>query len=131
MRKAALAAALGLLLCGCSREFQVSGTVTVASSLQGKTPKVNSVLFIIAKNPGGVPIAVRRIVNPQFPLDYALGVEDLIVPNVYPKDGLWLEVEMNAHGRVGKPVKGDVVGRCPDPVHSGQRNVHIVIDRQV
>jgi hypothetical protein len=42
-----------------------------------------------------------------------------------------VEVEMNTHGNVGHPVRGDLIGIYPDPVYSGERGVHVVIDRQL
>jgi len=124
-------AAVFLLAAGCAREFHLSGSITVAAHLQNKVPKTNSVLFIVAKNQGGVPVAVRRVVNPQFPVDYELRAEDLIVPGEIPAGPLTLEVEMNTHGNVGAPVKGDLSGAHPDKISSGERGVHVVIDREV
>ncbi|MDD5627962.1 MAG: hypothetical protein PHU21_02780 [Elusimicrobia bacterium] len=125
----ALAAAL---LAACGRgEFRLSGSVTIASALQRKAPRDNAVMFIIARNRGGVPVAVQRIVNPQFPVKFTFRSEDLIMPEVRPDTPLDIEVEMNAHGRLGQPQKGDLEGRHPSPVFPGERRVHIVIDRQV
>jgi hypothetical protein len=128
-----LALAAGILS-GCrlfSRDFRISGTVTIAANLQAKAPRTNSVLFIVATNMGGVPIAVRRIVNPQFPVDFSLNEDDLLVPGSQPKDALLIQVQMNTHGNVGQPMPGDLSGACPDPVRSGERRVHVVIDRRV
>ena len=88
-------------------------------------------MFIVAKNLGGVPIAVKRIVNPQFPVAYTLTTEDLVVPGIHPKDTLRIEVQMNTHGNVGMPGKGDLAGSRLDPASSGDRRVHIVIDHQL
>ena len=134
MRRAWLLILAAALAAGCrslSRDFRISGTITVAAPLQGKAPRNNSVLFIVAKNMGGVPVAVRRIVNPQFPVSFTLAEEDLLVPGSRPKDPLLLQVQMNTHGNVGMPVRGDLEGNHPDPVHSGERGVHVVIDRQI
>ena len=121
----------GVLLGGCRKaDFKVSGTITIASNLQRRAPEINSVLFIIAKNRGGIPVAVRRVVNPQFPVSFTLTPEDLIVPQPASGEPLILEVEMNTHGNVGSPVRGDLEGQHPGPVNSGS-HVDIVIDRQV
>jgi hypothetical protein len=131
MRRALLPVLAALLVCGCwSREFRLSGSITVATHMLNRVPKTNVVLFIVAKNEGGVPVAVKRVVNPQFPVDYVLTGEDLIVPGSTPKGALTLEVEMNTHGNVGQPVKGDFWGVHPDPVYAGERFVHVVIDRR-
>jgi len=127
-----LAASAGLALAGCGpREFRVSGTITVASYLQARAPKQNCVLFIVAKNLGGVPYAVKRIVNPAFPVNYTLRGEDLVVPGSHPKDALRISVEMNTHGNVGQPAHGDLSGSYPDAIYPGDRRVHLVIDRQL
>lgn len=131
MRRLGLLVLSACLAAGCHREFRVSGTITLASNMRAKAPKSNSVLFIVAKNMGGVPVAVRRIVNPQFPVSFSLTDEDLLVPGSRPKDALLIQVQMNTHGNVGEPVPGDLEGDNHEPVYSGERGVHIVIDRQV
>jgi cytochrome c-type biogenesis protein CcmH len=129
---ALLAAGASLALAGCGpREFRVSGTITVASYLQTRIPKENGVLFIVAKNLGGVPYAVRRVVNPMFPVTYTLTGDDLVVPGSHPKDALRVTVEMNTHGNVGQAQRGDLAGEYPDVVYPGERRVHIVIDRRL
>jgi hypothetical protein len=127
--RAVLLTALLLAAAGCrSRFFAVSGTITVAAPLHARVPKMNSVLFIVLKNRGGVPVAVHRIVNPQFPVDFSIETDDLVVPNSRPAGPLTLEIEMNTHGNVGHPVKGDLAGTHPDAVYPGERGVHVVID---
>ncbi len=128
---AGVAAALALAFAACGpRDFDVSGTITIASSLRTRVPKQNCVMFIVAKNMGGVPLAVKRIVNPAFPVPYTLDAGDLLVPGSHPTEALRVEVEMNDRGNVGHPVRGDLAGSYPDPVYSGEHDVHIVIDRQ-
>lgn len=133
LRLSAILLAAGAAL-GCralSGEFAVSGAITLTARLQAKAPKNNGVLFIIAKNRGGVPVAVRRIVNPEFPVKFSMGPEDLLVPGARPDGPLTLEVQMNTHGNVGKPVRGDLEGTSRDPVRAGERGVNIVIDREI
>lgn len=127
-------AALLLGLSGCGRltkDFQLSGTVAVAAPLQAKIPRTNAVLFIVVKNAGKVPVAVRRIVNPAFPAPFTLRAEDLIVPGAYPKGPLLLEAQLNTHGNVGQPAKGDLEGYGRGPVRAGQRGVPLLIDREI
>ena len=125
----ALAAALPA---ACGRgEFRLSGTVTIASALQRRAPRDNAVMFIIARNRGGVPVAVQRIVNPQFPVKFNFKQEDLIMPEVPADMPLDIDIEMNTHGRLGQPQKGDLGGRHPSPVYPGERRIHIVVDRQI
>lgn len=128
---AVLSACAALLACARSGNFHISGTITVASSLQDKAPRPNLVLFIIAKNGGSVPVAVRRIVNPQFPLEFSLDTQDLLVPGRWPGGPLTVEVQMNSHGNVGQPKSGDLEGTASTPVAPEQGGVYIVINRRV
>lgn len=117
---------------GCRRgEFHLSGTVTVGAGLQHKMPASNSVLFIVVKNRGGVPVAVNRIVNPQFPASFDVGPRDLLVPSLRRGEALRVQVQMNTHGNVGSAVRGDLEGEHPDPVYPGESNIHVVLDRQI
>lgn len=128
--------AFGVLACGAltacgGPQFSISGTITLASNLNRKAVQENSVLFVVALNRGGVPVAVRRIVNPQFPVSFTMTPEDLIVPAPKGQEPLLLRVQMNSHGNVGTPLRGDLEGALPDPVSPVSHGVHIVIDRQV
>jgi hypothetical protein len=129
---ALILALAAVLPAACGRgEFRLSGTVTIASALQRKAPRDNAVLFIIARNHGGVPVAMQRVVNPQFPVKFTLRSDDLIMPEVPADTPLDIEVEMNTHGRLGQPQRGDLEGRHPSPVFPGERRIHIVVDRQI
>ncbi len=120
------------LLAGCGRrEFFLSGTVTIASALQKHLPANNTVMFIVAKNDGDVPVAIHRIVNPQFPVRFSIEPEDLIVPELPTDTPLRIEIEMNSHGAAGRPIRGDLKGAHPSPVYPGEKRIHVVVDRQV
>lgn len=114
-----------------AREFTVSGTITIASHLQRKVPQGQAILFIIAKNEGGVPVALQRIVNPQFPVSFTLRREDLIVPGARQRDAMLLQVQMNGHGRAGQALPGDLEGDSKGPVQPGDKGIHIVIDHEL
>lgn len=130
MKRAAVLLLPALLaLAACARDFRVTGTITLSAALQSKAPKDNAVLFVIAKNRGGVPLAVRRIVNPHFPVSFELDGRDLLVPSIKGQQ-LILEVQMNTHGHLGVPRPGDLFGVHPDQVGPTERHVHVEIDRQ-
>lgn len=121
-------AALG----GCNLltgDFSLSGTVDIAPRLRERAPKTNAMLFVVAENEGGVPVAVRRIVNPEFPAAFAMGPEDLLVPKVRRREPLKVHVEMNTHGDVGRPQPGDLQGDAPALTVSGAAGVVVVLDK--
>jgi hypothetical protein len=86
-------------------------------------------LFVVAENEGGVPIAVKRIVNPAFPAAFAMGSEDLLVPAVRRREPLKIHAEMNTHGDVGRPRPGDLEGDAPGTALPGAGGVVVVLDR--
>jgi hypothetical protein len=122
------AAALG----GCNLltgDFSLSGTVDISPRLRDRAPKTNAMLFVVAENEGGVPVAVRRIVNPEFPAAFAMGSEDLLVPEVRRREPLKVHVEMNTHGDIGRPQSGDLEGDAPALSAPGAAGIRIVLDR--
>lgn len=114
-----------------SRDLHVTGTVRLSNSLQSVRQHENAVLFIVAVNSGGVPVAVHRVINPEFPVSFVLDSDDLIVPGVYANAPLHLRVQMNTHGNVGAPRRGDLEGAYANPVYPGDGDVRIIINRQI
>jgi hypothetical protein len=132
MRRTFALAAAAASLAGCNlltADFGLSGTVDVAPRLRERTPKENVMLFVIAENEGGVPVAVHRIVNPQFPAPFAMGPADLLVPSVRRREPLKVHAEMNTHGDVGTPRPGDLEGDAAGTAHPGDAGVSLVLDR--
>lgn len=89
--------------------FRVSGTVDLAAGPAESRLKPNTMLFIVARDEGGVPFAVLKIINPSFPLSYSMDSADLILPELLPLK-LRLEAFLNTHGEIGSPRRGDLYG---------------------
>lgn len=126
-RAALLAAAL---LGGCellAPEFRLSGEVDIAPGLAARAPRTNAVLFVVARNKGGVPVAVHRIVNPEFPARFRMGPQDLLVPRIRRKEALYMSVELNTHGHLGRPRPGDLAGAGESAVYPGASGVRVVV----
>ena len=88
--------------------FNISGTVTVPERLASMAQADNNSCAIIVKNEADVPVAIKRVVNPKFPLAFTMGEEDLLAANL---DGnLKLEVQINNHGQLGVVKQGDIFG---------------------
>ena len=132
MRRALLAALAAAALSGCdllTGDFKLSGTVDIAPRLRERAPTTNAMLFVVAENEGGVPVTVRRIVNPEFPAAFEMGPEDLLVPAVRRHERLKIHAEMNTHGDVGRPRAGDLEGDGAGLVLAGSGGVALVLDR--
>ncbi|HAH06226.1 MAG TPA: hypothetical protein DCM05_06815 [Elusimicrobia bacterium] len=135
MRARALACLAAALFAGAcvpsseSAKLRVQGAITAAPHLQRKAEQSDFVLLIVAMNAGGVPVAVRRVLHPKLPLDYALTEEDLVLPG--PVRGpLTVKVHASTHGQAGITTHGDLGGAHPGPVDTEAREVNIVIDRE-
>jgi hypothetical protein len=110
-------------------DFSLSGSVDIAPRLRDRAPKTNAMLFVVAENEGGVPVAVRRIVNPEFPATFAMSSEDLLVPAVRRREPLKVHVEMNTHGDIGRPQSGDLIGDAPGLTEPGASGINVILDR--
>ena len=62
--------------------FNISGTVTVPERLASMAQADNNSCAIIVKNEADVPVAIKRVVNPKFPLSFTMGEEDLLAANL-------------------------------------------------
>jgi hypothetical protein len=131
MRRALALALAAAALGGCNLltgDFTLSGTVDISPRLRERAPKTNAMLFVVAENEGGVPVAVRRIVNPEFPAAFKMSSEDLLVPAVRSRERLKVHVEMNTHGDMGRPQSGDLEGNAAELTAPGAKGVKVVLD---
>lgn len=110
--------------------FRLSGTVLVSHRYQKRLETPNMVMFVTAANMGGVPVAVKKFVNPTLPLAWKMSPEDMILPGRDWDGTLSVRVTVNQHGKVGEVRAGDLVGEHRHPVYSGDRSVDIVIDSE-
>ena len=87
----------------------------------------NNSCAIIVKNAADVPVAIKRVVNPKFPLSFALGEEDLLAADV---DGdLKLEVQINNHGKLGVIKEGEIFGAADDMIKPNTKDVLVQADK--
>lgn len=101
--------------------FTISGTITIAEKYKKKP---NSMLFIVLKNKGDIPIAIKKTINPSFPLEFTLTASDLIMPDLLSKK-LYLEVYLNNHGVLGKSKTSDMLGRIEKPIFINSKNIEL------
>lgn len=94
--------------------FKVGGTITLGAAAPPALP-ANSMLFVIAKNDSGVPVAIKKMINPAFPLAFMITPANLIMPDLLTRR-VYLEAFVNTHGRLGVFRSGDLRGECKAPV---------------
>lgn len=107
--------------------FSLSGTVTVPERLAKMAETDNNSCAIIVKNEADVPVAIKRVVNPKFPLEFSMGEEDLLAKEV--EGDLKLEVQINNHGKLGVIKQGDIFGVAKNKVRATDKQVLIEADK--
>lgn len=107
--------------------FNLSGTVTVPERLARQAEADNNSCAIIVKNAADVPVAIKRVVNPKFPLQFSMGEDDLLTASL---DGeLKVEVQINNHGQLGVVKQGDIFGAAKTPVKANAKDVVVQADQ--
>jgi len=107
--------------------FLIRGTAEITFELAERAAKPNTMFFLVARNEGGVPVAVKKIINPVFPLDFQMTPSDLIMPDILTKK-IYLEAFINNHGELGIFKNGDLKGSIKSPLFIFSKNNRITID---
>jgi len=108
-------------------KFLLTGTVTVPQRLLANAQAQNNTCSIIVKNEADVPIAIKRIINPVFPLRFQIDSKDLLVGEV---DGsVKLEVEINNHGSLGVIKTGDIFGSAGGQYALNSKGIFLTADK--
>ena len=109
----------------------IAGTITVEPSLAGKLAS-SDVIYIIARSADrpGPPLAVKQILNPQFPLQYTLSSADLMMQGARFQGKVNIVVRLDRDGAAGPPQPGDMEGvYAGNPATVGDQKVDIVINK--
>lgn len=101
--------------------FTISGTISIAEKYKKKP---NFMLFIVLKNKGDIPIAIRKTINPSFPLEFTLTANDLIMPDLLSRK-VYIEAYLNNHGVLGKSKTSDMLGRIKKPIFINSKKIEI------
>jgi len=110
--------------------FHVSGVINLEPRLARYAARPNTICFVIVKNSGDVPVAIKRYVNPSFPLRFALNSEDLVFSEP-GHDNMTIEAQINTHGKVGQLMPGDMFGNASAPVSTFASNVKISVAKRL
>lgn len=129
-----ISAVASLLICAfCAARtvnegrFNISGTVTVPERLARQAESAKNSCAIIVKNEADVPVAIKRVVNPKFPLEFTMGENDLLAESL---DGsLKLEVQINNHGQLGLIKQGDIFGSADTMIKPTSKDILVQADK--
>lgn len=127
----AIASVVGYAFCSARKvqeaRFRITGTIEVPERLVSVAEMDNNSCAIIVKNTADVPVAIKRVVNPKFPLNFQLEEEDLLATNV--EGDLKLEVQINSHGKLGVIKEGDIFGSAAGLIRSNSKEVLVQADK--
>ena len=112
-----------------NKGFNLAGKVEVAPRLLKSAQASNNSCSIIVKNEADVPVAIKRIINPQFPLEFSMDKSDLLIEGY--QGNLKLEVQINSHGKLGVLQSGDIFSEENKTYVSGQKDIVIVADKMM
>jgi cytochrome c-type biogenesis protein CcmH len=106
----------------------IRGRIVLAPALEGRVP-AGAVLFLVARTgEGGPPVAVKRIPDPSFPLDFELGPGDRMLEGVPFTGPFELVARVDADRNAATRNPGDLQGASPARVAPGTEGVELVID---
>lgn len=91
------------------------------------------VLFVIARPQGargGPPLAVLRIPNPSFPLDFTIGPEDVMIPSMRFAGAISLSARLDADGNAMTRGAGDISSETKEPLSPGDAGVTLLLSER-
>ena len=105
----------------------IAGEVRLAPGLAARVPP-GAALYLIARRGPGPPVAVKRIVDPRFPLTFTLGQADAMAGGAFEGE-LEVVARLKMDGQAGPVAAGDLEGRASAPVRVGTRDLVVVLGR--
>ena len=127
---------LSVVLSGCDLlpelsppKESVSGVIRMSANLPVKAWRTRTLFIILEREGGGPPLAVQRLVETQFPYQYVITKDDMMIRGQKFAGNVRVRARLDADGVPGKLVQGDYEGRTAGVVTVGAKNVDVVIDR--
>jgi hypothetical protein len=105
-------------------QIYAEGTVETAPGFNSTAPA----LFLIARPAaGGMPVAVKRLPHPVFPVTFSLSPADSMTGGDFHKGDLAIIARLDADGSAGPKQPGDVETSVVVK-DGGARSVHLLLD---
>ncbi|MEZ4332331.1 MAG: hypothetical protein R3F35_11290 [Myxococcota bacterium] len=109
----------------------ISGRIELPAALEAQQP-AGAVLFVIARpqgQAGGPPLAVLRIPDPSFPLDFEIGPGDVMIPSMRFAGPISLTARLDADGNAMTRGASDLASEEASPLEPGATDVRLVLGR--
>jgi hypothetical protein len=91
------------------------------------------VLFVIARPQGargGPPLAVLRIPNPDFPLEFSIGPENVMIPSMRFEGAISLSARLDADGNAMTRGAGDLSSVVQESLAPGTTGVQLLLSEK-
>ena len=109
--------------------FRISGTVSLSPAAIPPLPS-NTMLLLVAKNKTGVPVAIKKIINPIFPTKFEITSSNLIMPDILTRH-IFIEAYFNAHGQIKNLSRNDLYGDKKMPLNIRTKGVKLQLENFV
>ena len=103
----------------------IEGRIELAPALALARPDAG-VLFVIARSQGaqgGPPLAVLRIPDPEFPLEFSIGPENVMIPSMRFEGAISVSARLDADGNAMTRGSGDISSQVEEPLAPGATGV--------
>lgn len=120
----------------CFASSSISGEIRVSNKLQKKLQK-DGVLFIFARSANtpelGFPLAVKKVTEPKFPLQFTLSQEDSMVEGTRLEGAVTIVARFSPSGDVitKKGAFEGSIGRDKTVVVGQTKSVKVLIDQEL
>ncbi|HPG25314.1 MAG: hypothetical protein H6748_07375 [Spirochaetaceae bacterium] len=110
----------------------IEGRIELPGELALARPD-GGVLFVIARPQGargGPPLAVLRIPSPEFPLDFRIGPENVMIPSMRFEGAISLSARLDADGNAMTRGAADLSSPVEEPLSPGATGVRLVLSER-
>ncbi len=104
------------------------GRVEVVPEMLKQAQAINNTCSIIVKNEADVPVAIKRVINPQFPMEFTITKADLLVGELI--GDVKLEVQINDHGNLGVLKAGDIFGNAAGMFEPNTKDIVVMANQR-
>jgi hypothetical protein len=107
----------------------ISGRIEIAPEVAGDRP-TGAILFVIARPEGAVggpPLAVLRISDPEFPLEFEIGPGNVMIPSMRFEGPISLTARLDSDGNAMTRAETDLSSATAPPALPGTTGVALVL----
>ena len=110
----------------------IEGRIEIDPALAKARP-AGGVLFVIARPQGargGPPLAVLRIPSPEFPLEFSIGPENVMIPSMQFAGSISLSARLDADGNAMTRGPDDISSPIQEPLAPGTTGVRLMLSER-